>query len=189
MTSGQGSLFSFNGLTPRLDPASYVAPGARLIGEVRLGPWASVWFNAVLRGDLAGIEIGEGSNVQDLTTVHVEGAGERAPGSPALGVRIGRYTTVGHNCVIHSCEIGDDCLIGMNATLMNGVVIGHGSIVGAGALVLEDMVAPPFSLLTGAPARVRKTYAPSIVEEVIRRTAHSYIERVKAFREQLAPAG
>ena len=98
MTQFPHSLFSFNGLSPALHASSFVAPGARLIGEVRLGPLASVWFNAVLRGDVAGIEVGEGSNIQDLTTVHVEGEDERGPGSPRMGVRIGRFTTVGRAC-------------------------------------------------------------------------------------------
>ncbi|MCZ6628079.1 MAG: gamma carbonic anhydrase family protein [SAR324 cluster bacterium] len=186
MTHGPHNLFSFNGLSPRLHATSFVAPGARLIGEVSLGPLASVWFNAVLRGDVAGIEIGEGSNIQDLTTVHVEGEGEMRPGSPKLGVRIGRFTTVGHNCVIHSCDIEDDCLIGMHATIMTGAVIGRGSIVGAGTLVLEDMAVPPFSLVAGNPGRVRKTYPPSIIGDVIRRATDSYIERTKAFQNSLA---
>lgn len=184
MNPPENSLFSFMGHAPQVHESAFVAPGARLIGEVSLGPRASVWFNAVLRGDLASIELGEGANVQDLTTVHVEGADERAPGAPKLGTRIGRFTTIGHNCVIHSCDIEDDCLIGMNATVMNGAVIGRGSIVGAGALVLEGMIVPPFSLVVGNPGRVRKTYPPSIIEEVIRRAADSYMERVRLYRNQ-----
>ncbi len=187
MNAQRGSLFTFMGHTPRVEPGAFVAPGARLIGEVRLAARSSVWFNAVLRGDLAPIELGECSNVQDLSTVHVEGTDERKPGAPMRGTRIGRYTTVGHNCVIHSCDIGDDCLIGMHATIMNGVKIGRGSIVGAGTLVLEDTVVPPFSLVVGNPGRVRKTYRPSIIEEVIRRAADSYLERVRLYSGQFSP--
>ena len=186
MNAQRGSLFTFMGHTPQVEPGAFVAPGARLIGEVRLAARSSVWFNAVLRGDLAPIELGECSNVQDLSMVHVEGDDERAPGAPKRGTRIGRYTTVGHNCVIHSCDIGDDCLIGMHATIMNGVEIGRGSIVGAGTLVLEDTVVPPFSLVVGNPGRVRKTYQPSIIEEVIRRAADSYLERVRLYSGQFS---
>ena len=188
---GESSLFSVDGLTPRIDPTAFVAPGARLIGEVSLAPRASVWFNAVLRADLGPIELGEGANVQDLTTVHVEGEDEVAPGAPMRGTRIGRFTTIGHNCVIHSCDIEEDCLIGMHATVMNGAVIGHGSIVGAGALVLENTIVPPFSLVVGNPGKVRKTYPPDIIERVIRRAADSYMARVDMYTsrfELLEPA-
>jgi carbonic anhydrase/acetyltransferase-like protein (isoleucine patch superfamily) len=185
MKSASGNLFSFDGHQPRCDPTAFVAPGARLIGRVRLAAGTSVWFNAVLRGDVAGIELGEFSNIQDLTMVHVEGEDERGPGIPERGVRIGRYTTVGHNCVIHSCDIGDDCLIGMNATVMSGVTIGEGSIVAAGTVVLEETAVPPFSLVAGNPGRVRKTYGPDIIERLIRPATDAYIERAEAFRERL----
>ena len=184
MPSPENSLFSFQGQAPRIDSTAFVAPGARLIGGVTLGPRSSVWFNAVLRADLALIELGEGANVQDLTTIHVEGQDEVAPGAPERGTRIGRFTTIGHNCVIHSCDIGDDCLIGMHATVMSGAVIGRGSIVGAGTLVLEGMEVPPFSLVVGNPGKVRKTYQPDIIGQVIRRAADSYMARVEMYSRQ-----
>ncbi len=187
MTAPRGSLYSYQGHRPQVDPAAYIAPGARLIGRVTVRARASVWFNSVLRADVADIEVGEGSNIQDLTTLHLEGTDERFPGAPEQGVRIGRYVSVGHNCVLHSCTIEDDCLIGMHATVMSGVVIGRGSVIGAGTVVLEDTVVPPFSLVIGSPGTVRKTYSSSIIAEVIRVAADMYIDRVTLFSRELKP--
>ncbi|MEE8397281.1 MAG: gamma carbonic anhydrase family protein [bacterium] len=173
--------FGFQQREPLIDPSAYVAPGARLIGSVVLGARASVWFNCVLRADLAEIEIGEGSNIQDLTMVHVEGLEERGPGEPRRPCIIGKFVTVGHNCVVHSCIIEDDCLIGMHATVMSGAHIGRGSVVAAGSVVLEETVIPPFSLVVGSPGRVRKTYPPDVIEKIIRPAADSYLLRVAAF--------
>ena len=129
----------------RLDPSAFIAPGAVVVGEVALGARASVWFNTVLRGDTDRIEIGEESNVQDNSTVHVD------EGSPAL---IGRRVTIGHRAVIHGCTIEDDCLIGMGAVVLSGARIGAGSLIGAAALVREGQTIPPNSLAVGMPARV-----------------------------------
>lgn len=129
----------------RLDPTAFIAPGAVVVGEVSLGPRASVWFNSVVRGDTDRIEIGEESNIQDNSTVHVD------EGSPAL---IGARVTVGHRAVIHGCVIDDDCLIGMGAVVLSGARIGAGSLIGAAALVREGQVIPPGSLAVGMPAKV-----------------------------------
>ncbi|HUJ75506.1 MAG TPA: gamma carbonic anhydrase family protein [bacterium] len=180
------TLYRLNDHTPAVDPSAYVAPGARLIGQVRLAARASVWFNAVLRGDLAPIAVGEGSNIQDNTTVHVEGVEERADGV-ARGTVLGANVTVGHNCVIHGCIVEDDCLIGMGAVVMTGAVIGRGSIVGAGALVLEDTVVPPYSLLVGSPGSVKRTYPPAMVEQLNRKAALVYQQRILAFKAGLVP--
>ena len=189
MTELSGQVFSYDGHTPRIDPSAYIAPGAIVIGQVTVGANASVWFNCVLRGDLAAIEVGEGSNIQDLTTMHIQGTSERGGGKPPRHTRVGRNVTVGHNCVIHGCTIEDDCLIGMNAVVMNAAVIGHGSIVGAGAVVLEEMIVPPYSLVVGNPAKVKKTYPPSIVEDAIRVAARSYQARIEAFKQGLKRVG
>jgi carbonic anhydrase/acetyltransferase-like protein (isoleucine patch superfamily) len=129
----------------RLDPTAFVAPGAVLIGEVTVGRRASVWFNTVVRGDVDAIEIGEASNVQDNSTLHVDA------GQP---VRIGARVTVGHRAIVHGCVIEDDCLIGMGSVLLSGCRIGSGSYLGASSLVLEGMQIPPGSVALGAPARV-----------------------------------
>ena len=129
----------------RLHPTAFIAPGAVVVGEVSLGERSSVWFNSVLRGDTDRIEVGDESNIQDNSTVHMD------EGFPAL---IGRRVTVGHRAIIHGCVIEDDCLIGMGAILLSGARIGTGSLIGAGAVVREGQHIPPGSLAVGLPARV-----------------------------------
>jgi len=131
--------------TPEIDASAYIASGAVVIGAVRLAENSSVWHNAVLRGDINTIEVGEGSNIQDGTIVHL---------ADDYGVKIGRYVTVGHAAMIHACEVGDECLIGMQATVLDGAVIGAQSIVGAGALVTKGTQIPEGSLVLGSPAKV-----------------------------------
>lgn len=136
---------SFLDETPHIDPTAFVAEGARLIGKVSLGKDASVWFNAVVRADINSITIGEGSNVQDGSVLHV---------SNEHGCHIGRYVTCGHNVNLHGCAIEDECLIGIGAVVLTGAKIGKGSLVGAQSLVKENFVAPPGSLILGSPARI-----------------------------------
>jgi len=186
MTAPQGSVYSLGAHTPELDPSCYLAPGARVIGRVRLHAQVSVWFNSVLRGDLAPIEVGAGSNIQDNVTIHVEGAEERQNGQE-IGTLIGRNVTVGHNCVVHSCVLEDDCLIGMGAVVLGGAVIGRGAVVGAGALILGDARIPPYALAAGNPAQIKKTYGPDFVREVNLRAAEVYRRRIERFKQGLAP--
>ena len=129
----------------RLHPTAFIAPGAVVVGDVTLGARSSVWFNAVLRGDVDRIEVGEDSNIQDGSVVHMD------EGSPAL---IGARVTIGHGAVIHGCVIEDDCLIGMGAVVLTGARIGAGSLVGAGALVREKQAIAPGSIALGMPAKV-----------------------------------
>jgi carbonic anhydrase/acetyltransferase-like protein (isoleucine patch superfamily) len=128
-----------------IHPTAFVAPGAVVVGAVRLGARASVWFNTVLRGDTAAIEVGDDTNLQDNTTVHVD------EGMPAV---VGARVTVGHRAIVHGCVIGDDCLVGMGAVVLSGARIGAGSLIGASALVREGQVIPPGSVALGSPARV-----------------------------------
>lgn len=128
-----------------IDPTAFVARSAVLVGEVSLGPGSSVWYNAVLRGDLAPVVVGAESNIQDGVTLHVE------VDQPA---RVGRRVTVGHNAVVHAAEVEDECLIGIGALVLSGARVGRGSIVGAGAVVREGFAIPPGSLVLGVPARV-----------------------------------
>jgi len=130
---------------PQIDQSAYVATGAVVLGAVTLAEKSSVWHNSVLRGDINSIEIGEGSNIQDGTIVHL---------ADDFGVRIGRYVTIGHAAMIHACEIGDECLIGMQATILDGASVGAQSIVGAGALVTKGTQIPEGSLVLGSPAKV-----------------------------------
>jgi carbonic anhydrase/acetyltransferase-like protein (isoleucine patch superfamily) len=130
---------------PKVDPTAFIAPGAVVMGDVTLGARASVWYHAVLRGDMAPIVVGEATNLQDATVVHVD------EGKPALiGARVG----VGHRVILHGCTVEDECLIGMGAILLNDVHVGTGSVVAAGAIVPEGMRVPPGSLVMGVPARV-----------------------------------
>jgi carbonic anhydrase/acetyltransferase-like protein (isoleucine patch superfamily) len=131
--------------TPMIHPDAFVHPAAHVIGDVTLAARVSVWPTAVLRGDGDAITIGEDSNVQDGTVVHVD---------PGVAWTIGARVAIGHRAIVHGATVGDDCLIGMGAILLNGVVVGSGSIVGAGAVCREGMAIPPNSLVVGVPARV-----------------------------------
>jgi carbonic anhydrase/acetyltransferase-like protein (isoleucine patch superfamily) len=159
-------LHKFLSCSPRVDPSAYIAEGAIVIGAVTLGPHASVWHNCVLRGDIERIDIGEGSNIQDGTVVHL---------ADDLGVRIGKYVTVGHLAMIHACTIEDECLIGMKATILDGAVIGKRSIVGAGAVVTKNTIVPPGSLVLGMPAKVVKTLTES-EQGALREWADKYVK-------------
>ncbi|WP_030148819.1 gamma carbonic anhydrase family protein [Mycetocola saprophilus] len=136
---------------PRIAADAYIAPGARIVGDVTLAPESSVWFNAVLRGDSASIELGAGSNLQDGVAVHAD------PGSPVL---IGRDVSVGHNAVIHGSTIGDGVLVGMGAVVLNGAVVGENSLIAGGAVVLEGAQIPAGSLVAGVPGKVRRALTP-----------------------------
>ena len=148
-----------------------------VLGDVTLGRDASVWYGCVLRGDMAPIVVGESSNVQDGTIVHVDA------GRPALiGARVG----IGHRAVIHGCDIEDDCLIGMGSILLNHVRIGSGSVVAAGAVVPEGTVVPPGMLVMGVPARVVRP-ADATLRERIRHTWQHYVEEAKRHRAGTYP--
>lgn len=134
--------------TPTLDESAFVADGARIIGDVRLGADASVWYNAVLRADSASILVGERSNLQDNVSVHVD------EGHP---VRIGADVSVGHNAVVHGSTIGDGSLIGMGAVVLSGAVVGAGCLVAGGAVILGGTQIPDGSLVAGVPAKVRRS--------------------------------
>ncbi|MCG8566251.1 MAG: gamma carbonic anhydrase family protein [Desulfobacterales bacterium] len=152
-------LYSHRSHSPRIHDTAFVAPSADIIGHVILGENASVWFQAVIRGDQDRITIGRNSNIQDHTTCHAD---ENVP------LTIGDGVIVGHNCVIHGCTIEDGCLIGMGAVVMNHARIGTGSVVAAGSVVLENTIIPPYSLVAGAPAKVKKTYgsAAAILDKI-----------------------
>lgn len=129
----------------KIDPTAFIAPGAVVLGDVTLGPRSSVWYQAVLRGDMAPIVVGEATNLQDATIVHGD------EGKPALiGARVG----VGHRVILHACVVEDECLIGMGSILLNDVHVGTGSVIAAGAVVPEGMRIAPGSLVMGVPARV-----------------------------------
>ena len=162
-----------------IHPTAFIAPGAVVLGDVTLGPRASVWYHAVLRGDTARIVVGEASNVQDGTIIHVDA------GVPTtVGSRVG----IGHRVVLHGCTVEDDCLVGMGSVLLNGVRIGAGSVVAAGAVVPEGLVIAPGSVVVGVPARVTRLVDDALRAR-IRATWEHYVveaERHRAGRFPLA---
>lgn len=141
------SVLSLPNTTPSIDATAFVADGARIVGDVSLAAGCSVWYNAVLRGDSAGIVLGPGSNVQDNVSVHVDS------GHPVV---IGSKVSVGHNAVVHGCTIGDGTLVGMGSVILSGAVIGDGCLIAGGAVVLGGTEIPPGSLVAGVPAKVRR---------------------------------
>ncbi len=158
------------GRKPETAGALFVAPNATVVGDVVLGPKSSVFYGAVLRGDINEIRVGEGTNLQDNAVVHL---------ADAFGVRIGAWCTVGHGAIVHACTVGDECLIGMGATVLDGAVIGARSIVGANALVPQGLQVPPGSMVYGSPAKVVRALTPE--EQVkIRGWAEKYLEVAKA---------
>jgi len=143
------------------------------MGDVRLAAEASVWYQCVLRGDIAAITVGERSNIQDLTMVHVD------EGVPCT---IGAGVGVGHRCILHGCTVEDDCLIGMGSILLNGVRVGTGSVIGAGAVVPEGMDIPPGSLVMGVPARIRRPVDDDLRAR-IRLTVEHYVSLARLHAE------
>lgn len=164
---------------PQIDASAYIAAGAIVIGSVHLAKNTSVWHNAVLRGDINSIEIGEGSNVQDGTVVHL---------ADDYGVKVGRYVTIGHAAMIHACAISDECLVGMQATVLDGAVVGAQSIVGAGALVTKGTQIPKGSLVLGAPAKVVRSLSQS-ERDGLKGMAEKYVEVARQHKNRFDPRG
>lgn len=167
------SIISLSGKTPQVDDSAYIAPSADLIGDVTVGPDASIWYQAVLRGDINKIVIGKGSNIQDGCVIHLE---------KRQGTIVGDYVTVGHKAMLHACVIEDECLIGMCATVMDGAVIGKRSIVGAGALVTKNTKIPPGSLVLGCPAKVVRALTEE-EQSALKQGAENYIAYKVPFEE------
>ena len=148
---------------PAIHESAFVAWNAEVAGDVSIGENASVWFSSVLRADIAAVEIGDGSNIQDGTIIHVD---------TDIPCRVGRDVTVGHRAVLHSCTIGDGALIGMGAIVLNGAEIGAASIVGAGALVTQGKKFPPRSLILGSPAKFVRELSEEEVQEILANSRH-----------------
>ncbi|MRJ03219.1 MAG: gamma carbonic anhydrase family protein [Epsilonproteobacteria bacterium] len=168
---------------PLCGPDVWIAPTATVIGDVKIGKESSIWFGAVVRGDVHSITIGERTNIQDLTMIHVTHytKEDRSDGFPTV---IGNDVTVGHRVMLHGCTIEDGSLIGMNATILDGAVIGRESIVGAGALVTGGKVFPPRSLILGSPARVVRELRDEEVEELYA-SARRYVEYMREYIDHI----
>jgi len=160
-------LLPYKGKRPKLHETVYVEASARIIGDVIIGAYASVWFNAVVRGDVNYIRIGERTNVQDNSVLHVT--------KDVYPLIIGSDVTIGHNAVLHGCIVKDRCLIGMGSIILDDAEIGEDTIVGAGALVTERTKVPPKSLILGAPARVVRKLSGEEVERILT-AAKNYLE-------------
>jgi carbonic anhydrase/acetyltransferase-like protein (isoleucine patch superfamily) len=157
---------SYKGISPTIPKSCYVDDSAQIIGDVVLGEHASIWMNAVLRGDVHSIRVGAHSNIQDCSVLH--GMKEQ------YGVFIGDYVTVGHSVTLHGCTIGDRCLIGMGSIILNGAVIGEGSITAAGTLIPEKTIVEPGSLWMGSPGQFRRKLVERDHESIMR-YANNYL--------------
>ena len=168
-------LYAINGVEPSFGESAWAAPSADLIGDVRLGARAGVWFGAVLRGDNTPLILGDETNFQDGAVGHSDA------GFP---LTIGARVTVGHQAILHGCTVADDCLIGMGARILNGAVIEAGSIVGAGALVTEGKSFPAGSLIVGAPARVVRQVTDA-ERASLRTSAEHYAQKAARYAAEL----
>lgn len=171
MTSAR--ILPFNGVYPTIAEDAWVAPGAVVVGDVTIGAGSSVWFNAVVRGDVAPVRIGAGSNVQDNAVLHVD------TGQPCV---VGDNVTIGHSAIVHGTTVGDGVVIGMGSIVLSRSVIGEGSTVAAGAVVAEDAVVEPRTLVMGVPAKPKRQLSD---EEVSRNldNARRYVRNAQINRE------
>ncbi len=158
---------SYKGISPQIPASAYVDESAQLIGDVVLGEHASVWMNAVLRGDVHSIRVGANSNIQDLSVLH--GMLHKWP------VVVGDWVTVGHSVTLHGCVVEDRCLIGMGAIILNGARIGAGSIIAAGTVIPEGTIVEPNSLWAGVPGKFRKKIDDEQTQEMILTYARNYL--------------
>jgi len=162
----RGLVLPFEGHTPQLAPDAFIAHGASVIGEVTMKASSSIWYNAVVRGDVMPIVIGERSNIQDLCMLHTS-----TGVSPCI---IGDDVTVGHRAILHGCTIGDACLIGMGAIILDHVVIEEHCLIAAGALITPNTHIPAGSVVMGSPGKVRRSVSPEDIEGFVQ-SAHHYV--------------
>jgi carbonic anhydrase/acetyltransferase-like protein (isoleucine patch superfamily) len=166
----------YQGTSPTIPASCYVDPSAQIVGDVVLGEHASVWMNAVLRGDVHAIRVGAHSNVQDCSVLH--GMKEQ------YGVSVGEYVTVGHSVTLHGCVVEDRCLIGMGSIILNGARIGAGSIIAAGTLIPEKTIVEPGSLWMGSPGKFRRQLNERDQESILR-----YARNYLAYKESYIAEG
>ncbi len=170
-------IHKFKDITPKIAQKTWIASSADVIGDVTCGENCSIWFGCVVRGDVHYISIGDRTNIQDLSMVHVTHykKADKSDGNPTI---IGSDVTIGHRVMLHGCTIEDACLIGMSATILDGAVIGKESIVGASSLVTKNKVFPPRSLIMGSPAKLIRTLNDDEVAEL-----YASAKRYVAFKE------
>lgn len=170
-------ILSVNGTSPRIADDVFIAPGAVVVGDVEIGPGSSIWFNAVLRGDVAPIRVGSGSNVQDLALLHVD------RGNPCI---VGNNVTIGHSAIVHGTVVEDDVTIAMGAVVLSRSRIGSGAVIAAGAVVPEGMLVEPGALMVGIPAVMKSTLNPERRAQLAA-IGGLYVENARRFRSTLQP--
>ena len=175
----EGLLLPFNGVFPRIGSGVYLAPGSVIIGDVDIGANSSVWFNAVIRGDVAAIRIGQRSNIQDGAVLHVD------RGTPCI---VGDEVTIGHAAIVHGTTVGDGVTIGMGAVVLSRSEIGAEAIVAAAALVPEEAIVTSGALMMGVPAREKRILSDE-ERAASRENAHRYVRNAAAYRGAVAAAG
>jgi carbonic anhydrase/acetyltransferase-like protein (isoleucine patch superfamily) len=172
-------IVTLKGRAPKVHPRAFIAPNATLIGRVAVGEGSSVWFGAVLRGDIAPITVGRGTNIQDNAVLHVE---------RGIPCRVGNGVVIGHQATVHACTVKDGALIGIGARVLNGAVVGERALVAAGAVVLEGAVIPPGTLAVGVPAKPVRRLTPRDLA-AIRRNALGYRKLGELYRKVLGASG
>jgi len=168
------SVLPYRGIMPKIHESVFIAEGARIIGDVEIGKDSSIWFNTVVRGDVHSISIGDRTNIQDNCVLHVT--------HKKYALRIGSNVTVGHNAILHGCIIGDYCLIGMGAIVLDNALLHARSFIAAGAVVQENFEVPEGTLVAGVPAKIKR---PLTSEETayLERSAQNYVNYVNSYRE------
>lgn len=168
-------IFAFEGKVPKIHDSVFIAENACIIGDVEIGKDSSVWFSTVIRGDVNYIRIGEQTNIQDLSMLHVERG--------LYPLLIGNQVTIGHSVTLHGCRIMDRCLIGMGVVILNNAEIGEESIIGAGSLITENTIIPPRSLVVGSPGKVKRQITSDELKW-IKRSARNYVNYVHRYRKK-----
>ena len=169
-------IYELDGHVPKVGKDVYIAPGAHVVGDVVLKDNVSVWFNAVIRGDMDTITIGEDTNIQDGSVLHTDAV---------ISLTLGKGVTVGNKVMLHGCSIGDYSLIGINAVILNGAKVGKGCIIGANALITENMEIPDFSLVVGSPGKVVKTLDSEVLDK-LKASADHYVKNGRRFASGLS---
>lgn len=168
-------IYPLGKLSPKIDPDSWIAPNATVIGEVEIAQGASIWWNCTLRGDTDLLSVGENSNIQDNSVLHTD------PGIPLV---VGKNVTVGHRVILHGCTVGDNSLIGMGSTLLNGAAIGKNCLIGANTLIPEGKVIPDRSLVVGLPGRIVRELTDEEVAN-LQTSADRYVAQWRRYVREL----
>lgn len=175
-SGNSGSIITYKGMTPKIHPSAFICEGVKIIGDVEIGEDVSIWYNTVIRGDVHYIKIGDRSNIQDMSMLHVTNG--------VYPLVIEEEVSIAHSASIHGCTLKKGCLIGIGAIVLDGAVVGEGALVAAGALVREGQVVPPNTLFAGLPGKVVRELTEKEIERV-RTTPSNYIKYAATYRENL----